>query len=670
MKRINVLDKEIFNRISAGEVVENPTSVVKELVENSIDAGATSISIEIEKGGIKKIAVSDNGGGIHFDDLSNAFLPHSTSKISSIDDLDSIKTLGFRGEALASIAAVSKVKLLSKQKDAEVGGCINISNENIEISEAGCMDGTYITVSDLFYNTPARAKFLKSQSREESLVTNLVARLILANYNISFKYIIDGVLKYSSQGKGKEDAIYTVYNKAGLKESFYFEKDFDDIKISAYLGKPNFAKANRTYQTIIVNGRYVENSTISSSINNGYEDFLMKRKFPFFVLYMDFPYDRIDVNVHPRKMEIKFDDNQFIYVMILRFVKEALNSMHRIEQASIQDNIISTFKKNNENATQIAEKIQEIPIKSEKISTLNTTNPVKIEREEVKKVNVPPQEIKQKTFVYSKPEEKEIKIQEKPVYTEKKPIIENITVSSNVDKSSFIKETPKLEEILAPKKEEVIQQSIFEPKSVKEEEKQEITFNDLKLKGKFVGTIFNTYLIYELQDEMILIDQHAAHERLLYDKIVDSLKNKTLYSQTLLTPYSFSVNNIEKEFIKDNLDNFKEIGFNIQEFGSDLFKVYEVPSLLCDININDFITNILSDIYSLKKLNVKDIINNKLCQMACKAAVKGGNQLSMEEIDTLIAMVQNDTTLLCPHGRPIVVKIDKKSLEKWFKRIV
>lgn len=663
MNRINVLDKEIFNRISAGEVVENPTSVVKELVENSIDAGATSISIEIEKGGLKKISVSDNGGGIYFDDLKNAFLPHSTSKISSIDDLDGIQTLGFRGEALASIASVSNVKLISKPENQESGGSITINSDGTFISEVGSMNGTYITVSNLFYNTPARAKFLKSTSREESLVTNLVARLILANYNISFKYIIDGVLKYSSLGKGKEDALYTIYKKAGLEESFYFEKQFDDINVSAYLGKPNFSKANRTYQTIIVNGRYVENSTISSSINNAYEDFLMKRKFPFFVLYMNFPYDRIDVNVHPRKMEIKFDDNSFIYTLILRFVKEALNSMHKIESASITDNVISTFNKNSNFKTENKEKITETTIKTEEIF-----------KPQLKEI-----ENKQE-IIFEKNIENIVKTEENKSFNEPKQ--EKIEKDDIVvkDKGIGVKELSNalfenaLKESKAPQKEEIIQESVFDTNEVMKQFNYEfdksIGFSDIQISGKLVGTIFNTYLIYELNDEMILIDQHAAHERLLYDRIVENLKKKEVYSQSLLAPYSFSVNSMEKEFINDNLASFSELGFEIKEFGSDLFKVYSIPSLLCNINVNEFIQNVLSDINSLKKLSVNDIIKDKLCRLACKSAVKGGSQLSIHEINTLISMVNSDTTLLCPHGRPIVVKVDKKSIEKWFKRIV
>jgi DNA mismatch repair protein MutL len=331
MGKINVLDSSIYNRIAAGEVVERPASIVKELVENSLDAGATQIRIEVLEGGIKQIKVSDNGCGIEPDDVKVAFYPHATSKIYALEDLDEIGTLGFRGEALASIASVSQVELTSKVEAHETGSHLKIEGgKELEFSEAASANGTYITVNNLFYNVPARHKFLKSATREESEVTNLVARFILANPTISFTYFANNKEVYRSSGKNLEEALFTVYGKNTLENVIAFEQTVGQMKLHGYLGKPTFAKSNRTYQTLVINGRYVVNSVVSAAAYAAYQDYLMKGKFPFFVIHMNMPLEVLDVNVHPNKLDVKFENSQTIYGTIYNTIKQALQNANNI----------------------------------------------------------------------------------------------------------------------------------------------------------------------------------------------------------------------------------------------------------------------------------------------------------------------------------------------------
>lgn len=609
MSQINILDKSIYNRIAAGEVVERPSSIVKECVENALDAGATSISVEIVSGGIKKITISDNGEGIVFEDLKKAFYPHATSKIKEINDLDNIASLGFRGEALASIGSVSQVQLLSKHKDSDVGGEILVNGGEIhEPVQKGCSQGTTICIKNLFYNVPARAKFLKGYKTEESYITNIISRFILAHPETTFKYIADGEVVYQTIGKTLKDAIYVVYGKETINALLPVNYKNGDMEVSGYVTKPVYAKPNKTYQTLVINGRYVINSTVSAAIYSAFENYLMKGKFPFFVLHLNMPFDKLDVNVHPNKLDVKFENSNNIYGIFNNAVARALME-----------------------ANNIVELEQYMPIK-ESVENIPTILPSGAGISFESKLNNNFKEIK--TIIP----------------TEAKTT-STITARQDITMFSSIFNANKQDEKLVNS---TMQTEIIENKDIPV--------------YKLIGTLFNTYIIVEWQNMAYIIDQHAAHERLLFEQLKERQKGNN-FIQDLLLPYVFKVNNTEKVFIDESLETFKNLGFTIVEFGNLTYKITTVPLILQGINLEDFINECLKELKVLSK-NVKEL-EKLLATKACKAAVKGGQPLNKLEIDTLMKQITTTKTpLLCPHGRPIVVELKITEIEKWFKRIV
>ncbi len=628
MAKINILDKSIFNRIAAGEVVEKPASVVKELVENSIDAGATKINIEIIEGGIKQITVSDNGCGIEPEDMVKAFLPHATSKICSTEDLDKIGTLGFRGEALSSIASVSKVALISKVKSFDMGSEIIIEGgEVVSQNDKGCSDGTYISVTDLFYCVPARAKFLRKPKSEESDITNIVSRLILANPNIQIKYSVDGKLIYFSSGNGIEEAIYAIYGKDVLDNLIKVDfSSYDKLmNFTGYICKPTFSKPNRTYQTLIINGRYVINQQIATAIYKAYENFLMKGNFPFFVLYVTLPLDKVDVNVHPNKQDIKFEKSGEIFALVVNAVSEILYNINHVK--TIEDEEIE------EPTPKIYEKIENVT------ETINTVEDV---------------QIKEKIF----DEEKFNKIKESLNYF--------VTDNQNPENLTFKNDNASSYN-MAMNAYKNIQQQSFINNDIEDDVEDKITLTNFKI----IGTLFNTYILLEQSENLLLIDQHAGHERLLYDKFKKEFEEKTLLTQSLLVPYVLNVNYQEWAFIHDNLASLQNLGFDIEGFGNNSFKINSVPLLLKNINIAEFFNNILHDLNSNLIIKKTDLMEEYLAKSACRSAVKANDNLSYNEVEILLNNLSNkDQVLLCPHGRPIVLKITNTEIEKWFKRLV
>lgn len=646
MPNINILDKTIFNRIAAGEVVEKPASVVKELVENSIDAKSTNITIEVEGGGIKKIRVTDNGCGMDIDNLPKAFLPHATSKISCLDDLDKIGTLGFRGEALSSIASVANITAVSKVKERESGAKIIINGGEVEsVTETGCVDGTSITIENLFYNVPARAKFLRKPKTEENEITNLVSRLILANPNISIKYVADGKTIYHSTATGLKDAIYTVYGASVVENLVPIDYTYQNIiKVDGYIGIPSFTKPNRTYQTIIINGRYVNNKTISTAIFNAYEPYIMKSCFPFFVVSMTIPLDKVDVNVHPNKLDVKFENNNLIFGAFYTPINEVLlnlsskirkyESEEKEEPATssqtvnfnnlhtLDNNIGSQF--NNNESQEKVDIVKYATIEDDEPSSQLTDNSFKSETEQniAQSIN---------SFLSNKEFEFEVNTNE---------------ISQNMINRAT-------------------QEHIF---------KQSDMFDDRKVdlaSLKIVGTCFNTYIIVENNDSIFFIDQHAGHERLLYDKFKALFEKDDLAVQSLLVPYVLNTNYLESNFINNNIDVFKSLGFDIEPFGINSFKVSSVPVLLKDISLYQFFNEVLQDVNKNLNLTKSDILKEYLERSACRSAVKANDILSKQEIEILLNMLnQNNQILQCPHGRPVIIEITDKEIEKWFKRIV
>lgn len=662
MSVINVLDKSVYNKIAAGEVVEKPASVVKELVENSIDAGATSISIEILDGGITYIKVSDNGKGISYDDFEKVFLPHATSKVKTVDDLSKIGTLGFRGEALSSISSVSKVTMASKTDEDDSGYQIKVTGGDLgEIVPIGATKGTYMMVEDLFYNIPARKKFLRKPKLEENEITNYIARLIMANPDISIKYSADNKVIYQSFGSGIFDAIYAVYGKSIVDNITEFSFERGDFAFSGYLGKPTFSKSNRTYQTLIVNGRYVINQTISTAVYKAYENFMMKGNFPFFVIYLNIPLDKVDVNVHPNKLDVKFEDSNQLFGIVYNGVIDIL------------------YKLNNTKNITLDEKEDDIEVDKSKLQILSdlkkSLNIENISSKPEDQSSIAIEEIELPSSTISKSEEYEINKEQK----EKSDLINNLECS-DVDNETIEKIIPfftnsttdfsiqsprhNIEEI------EIATTTNTEPSYTKHNiEKISILSDTSDI--KIIGTIFDTYILVEREGKLIIIDQHAGHERLLFDKFSKELDNKEVAIQPLLVPYILETNLQENIFITENIDYIKELGFEIEDFGDNSYKISTVPMLFRDVNINEFFDSILSDLDNKLIMTKDQTIRDYLAKSACKAAVKGNDRLSQNEIVTLVSeLYKPNQVLLCPHGRPIFIEFTQKEIEKWFKRIV
>ena len=759
MAKINVLDSSIYNKISAGEVVERPASVIKELIENSIDAGAKNIIIDIKDGGVENMTVIDDGCGIEYDSVKSAFLPHATSKITSADDLNSILTLGFRGEALASIASVSDVEMLTKTSDDELATKIVLNAGNILSCErCSAPVGTKTSISNLFFNVPARKKFLKKNKQEEHEITTIVQRLILSNPNVSIRYIADGKQIYYSTGKNLEDAIFSIYGISTLQNLLKFDEKRNDMHLYGYIGKPSFTKANRTYQTLVVNKRFVQNSNISVAVNKGFETHLMKGQFPFFIMFLDIAPERVDVNVHPTKMEIRFDNNgeifSFVYHTVsstilsnqdlfsMDMIDKPINSLNKLGKTldtSIQgeqqdafkeyDDIFKTQTQDNQNrtaysnsnnfesisnTTQTQSDISDIDVSQiinqvksaisipdaekkdfesfknaireslqQNLDSNNaSTNDTSIDNIDTSNKN----EVKSPKFL----EGKEIFADEQGKYT-----IEKINVYGKNDKVIGVKEVKIYEDMFDP--DEIVRSinmvdigfgemngdvklkspdSIHNIEEIPTQQVQDVIKDSttalLKNGYKVVGKLFNTFLFVEHEDSAILIDQHAAHERVIYDKLQNYYSNKERALQPLLVPYILELNYLEKIFIEQNLQQFLDLGFEMEEFGDKSYKISAVPLLLGgNFDCKSFFDDILKQ-YG-KEVKIKDSLkfNEYLMQRACKSAIKAGNDMSEQEICYLVdAVIENKTELFCPHGRPIAIKIERKDIEKWFKRVL
>lgn len=644
MAKINILDKKIYNRIAAGEVVERPYSVIKELIENAIDAGATDIDVTIEDGGKRLMRVSDNGCGISREDLPKAFLPHATSKISAVEDLDKILTLGFRGEALASIGSVSKATILSKTKDDEIGNIIVCEGGVIGDADVYPSDtGTTVSVENLFFNTPARAKFLKASKSEETDITNIITRLILSHPDIAFKYTSDGKVMLQSFGGGLDEAIIEIYGYNTITDCIPIETEKNGIKISGFIGKNYFTKPNRTYQTVILNGRYVVNNTIQSSMHNAYAAYLMKRQYPFYVLKIDMSPETVDVNVHPNKTDVRFIDNQVIYSTLYSVVTKVLDGSAAALEIVKPNNYVPI----DEGSRPI---IPQKPITPDEIGEAHCDRPF------VSGFN---EELLDQTiwgrYNKSKSDKKEGEFEK------------TFGVADSHDDEPRELGGNKIDDIFAENKKYIAEMEAKKAAEEAEKARQE----ELKVEPEFkvIGQILATYLILEKENDIYFIDQHAAHERLLYDKFIEEYKSGNVAEQTMLVPYIFRVNESESEFIIGKFPELRKAGFDISEYDVNEFAVYSVPVLLFDMDLKSFFDDLLSDI-SFKKETMPELIHDKIAMKACKAAIKSGKILSEDEIDALLKAMKYNTALRCPHGRPVTVKISRTEIDKWFKRIV
>ena len=629
MSKINLLSSKIYNRIAAGEVVDRPYSVVKELVENSIDSGASSIIVEIQNGGISLIEVSDNGCGIEKTELKKALMPHATSKISSIKDLDDIRSLGFRGEALPSIASVSKIKIQSKPTSQTLGACVYTEGgEEIEQNDCGMTDGTIVTVKNIFFNTPAREKFLKSARSEESEISSIMARFILGNPQIAFKYLADGQLIYQSFGDGLESAFINVYGTDTIKQCFFIDVEKNGFTIKGYIGKHNYTKGTRSHQTIFLNGRYVVNQTISSAISNAYSSYLMKHRYPFYVLNITMPTSTVDINVHPNKLNVRFSNNQIVYGTLYSIISKTLDGSSEALNIVKQDTQKVEIKTNDTNHDSVTRNNINTSIKHantdfERLTLHDYVQPAS-----------QPSSLAYPTFNDTK--EDQSKSQEIDIFAENKAYI------------------------LQLEKQKAEQQAI-------KTEQLEIKTN---VELKYVGQALNTFLVLDDGKDMYLVDQHAAHERILYDNLIASTENKEIVHQPLLIPFVLNLGNAEFDFINSNLDCIRSLGIEIEEFGRNSFKIDSIPAILSSLNLDDFFNSIIDDLFSLKNVTLVSVLKEKLAQKACKSAIKAGDTLDMSQVNVLLTKLKSNLGLKCPHGRPVCVKITRDEIDKWFKRII
>ena len=632
MTEIRVLSEETIDKIAAGEVVERPMSVVKELVENAMDAGSSVITVEIKNGGIDFIRVTDNGQGIPADQIRLAFARHATSKIRSVEDLMDLNSMGFRGEALSSISAVSQVELITKTK-ASLTGVRYVIEGAVErdFEEIGAPDGTTFLIKNLFYNTPVRRKFLKQAQTEGGYVAELLERLALSRPDISFKFIQNGQVKFHTAGNNDlKEVIYRIYGREIAEHLLPIDVTEHHISIKGFLGKPEINRSNRNFEHYFINARYVKSKVLANAIEEGYKQFLMQHKFPFVVLHFEIPADEVDVNVHPTKMEVRFSDEQGIYRLVSERIADAFKRKELIIEAS--------FGKEDSKRETGKEEVK------------------KVEEEKVvlPKVLIPKEPVLTKT-----PEMKPFVIDFENSYSE--PVVREEKTEDiyHVDRKVKEENTETFSKIrIADEKQETLFTEEFLTEKAKE------TY-------EILGQMFGTYWIVAYSDRMYMIDQHAAHEKVKYERLISALKNKDVLVQNIMPPVILQVSSLEERIILDHFDAFIQLGFELEEFGYHAFCLRAVPVELYGCSYKELFREMLDEMAEKGVNGTPEVVLNKLAGMACKAAVKGNMSISKAEAMQLI----NDLLTLqnpyhCPHGRPTIISMTKQEIEKKFKRIV
>ena len=646
MKRINVLAPNIANKIAAGEVVERPASVVKELIENSIDAGSNAITVEIMNGGISYIRITDNGSGIDENDVETAFLRHATSKLSAADDLSHIETLGFRGEALASIAAVSKVKMRTRTQAAEYGTMICIEGGVVTAKEpSGCPCGTTIEVSELFFNVPARLKFLKSPRSEAALIGDYVMRLILSNPSVSIRFINNGKTIYQSAGDGSlENAVFCVYGTEVTANLFPVNYDDGYLKLTGYVGSESLARNSRSQQSLFVNHRYIKSATVSYSVQRAFDTRLMHGKFPFFILDMLVSSYEIDVNVHPNKLEIRFKDDQRIGNSVLRAVNAAIDYLP-FDNASGAEPVLKSEAPKPEKLYSLFENKHDGDNKSFELSRESAFDSGD----------------KSTYVVYSNDKETNV-----PFISDNTDSVSRVVLHDRGNSSMPAFNFPSVQEISDSGSIPVFSANNDKKRSPEISKPEQILLCDSPY--TVIGAAFDTYIIVQQQDNLFLIDQHAAHERMLYEKLIkDELR---FDSQILLVPERITLDPVQYEILCENLERFTELGFSVQPLNGTMIRIDAVPSMVSS-NAAGFISDAVSVIADAGSVSELDLVRSKLIQTACKKALKAGDRLEKEEIYEIIEAYKNGATpMTCPHGRPVIISITKTDLQKRFKRIV
>lgn len=635
MGKINLLSQETIDKIAAGEVVERPASVAKELIENSIDAGATAISVEIKGGGIEYLRITDNGSGIEKDQIQIAFLRHSTSKIADASDLASVRSLGFRGEALSSISAVSKVELITKTKDSLLGASYVIEGaKEISLTDIGAPNGTTFIVRQLFFNTPARKKFLKSESTEGSYVFDVVEHLALSHPEISFKFLLNGKEKLMTSGNGSlSDTIYQIYGRQIAANVLDIDYEDDKVKLSGFIGQSVIARGNRAFEHFFVNNRYIKSNHLSKACEEGYYGFLMGHQYPFFVINIDFDDDVVDVNVHPTKQEVRFEDEAYILELLTKTINNRLRKREDVLEAHIDE------PKPVSHATpmQILPEVKEESISSTD-SSQETVKPTRV-TEESKAVTI---------------------------HQEVKPV-----------KMPEPFERDRLEKIKAQVTAQIRNDTPYEKKFAEQnrggEKYEQISFlqKEAIKEHKIIGQVFDTYWIIEYDKNMYIIDQHAAHEKVLFEKTMARLKNNEMTSQMISPPVIVSLAPQDVLLYETYHEAFEKIGFQISSFGGNEIAINGVPGNMLNLDPKSLFMEILADCGNYKSSDSFDMIVERVASMSCKAAVKGNNKLSLPEIKTLVDdLLKLENPYHCPHGRPTMISFSEYELAKKFKRIV
>lgn len=644
MDRINILDEHTSNKIAAGEVVERPSSVIKELVENSIDANSKNITIEILDGGVDLIKVIDDGIGIHKDDIQKAFLPHATSKIKDVEDIYAINTLGFRGEALPSIASVSKVNFKSRQINDDFGKEILIeAGVVLNIKDIGMNIGSVMEVRDLFYNVPARRKFLKSSSRESSLINDIVTRVALSNPDISFKLYNNNKKILHTYGRGDlGETIRTIYGKNIYENILYFESDSDFISIYGYIGKELIARGSRGNQSIFVNKRLIKNKTIVAAVENAFKSFSTVNKFPFFVIFIEIPSDFIDVNIHPTKAEVKFKDERIIFKKIFDTVHNTLKSY-----------IFSSFSE-EENKEFDVEKSEEIKFK------FNDDKKNEVSYSDLNNLELKADSVKERiepsiNSIYSSITIDEVNREER-LYNQLKTLNRNQDLNVFKEESNINNDIDTLSYI-------VNNDTNSESHSTEVIAK----FPEVRVIGQFN----KTYILAEHKDCLYMIDQHAAHEKIKFEKYMNDIENNTIIIQPLLVPTLIDLSIDDYSYYIENVDVFKEAGFIIEEFGDNTITIKEVPYFFGKLDAKRLFLDILDNLKNLGTGKTSEVKFNRIASMACKAAIKANDYLNEIEMNELINELRfiNDP-FHCPHGRPVIIKFTDYELAKKFRRIV
>lgn len=621
---IQVLNQETVNKIAAGEVIERPSSVVKELVENAIDAKATAITVEIKDGGISMVRVTDNGCGIDGKEIPMAFLRHSTSKIKSVEDLLSVSSLGFRGEALSSIAAVSQIELITKPQTDFIGYRYLIEG-GVEkgLEEVGAPDGTTFIVRNLFYNTPVRRKFLKSAQTEAGYINSLIEHLSLSHPDISFRFISNNQNRLHTSGNmNLKDIIYNVYGRDITKNLFEINAKTQDIEISGFIGKPLICRGNKAYENYYINGRYIKSSIITKAIEEAYKGYIMPHNFPFTAIHFKINPEILDVNVHPTKMELRFSTNEYVYNFVLDSIKSTLKSGELAPEVSLSDVKVPQrfLNSNNSSARQ-------------NYAAAQVQAP-----EEAKQADIP-----------------------KPTVSAANPSKERLPEPFEINRSNDMIIKEEATKYADNNKSDVQQLSMFDNALMNVSDTNSY---------RVIGQLFDTYWLIEFEDKFYMMDQHAAHEKILYEKLMNHIKTKKMDTQMIMPPIILELNLRQEEIIKKYSSVFDKVGFELEQFGTMSYKVTGVPAGFPIINYKQMLIDMIDNLCDDRKSDL-EIITEKIASMSCKAAVKGNNKLSFDEAKQLIGeLMKAENPYNCPHGRPTLIVMSKYEIEKKFKRIV